>query len=161
MLVVVLAATNLLTLAALVLSWRSRPRPAGLDDPGVHAALGVSPRPVGAARGTRRLISIEILNPIELAGSRGRVVGIAGSLAPGLTRRIVYDQTLKIMRRQLDEQNVVADVRLHTLRPVGPVRTDTPREQVTRPAPRTDYVDEVQPIDLALPDTPPDQPPVQ
>jgi hypothetical protein len=95
------------------------------------AALDRSPRPAGASADTRRLISIEILNPIELAGTRHRLLGIAGSLAPGLTRRVVYDQVLRIIKQQLDEQHVVADVRLHTLRP-APAADGAPVDEVRR-----------------------------
>lgn len=133
-LVVLLVLTNLVTLGALgyfVLrpADPARQRP----DRAAAAALDRSPRPPTAAGGTRRLISIEILNPIELAGTRGRILGIAGSLAPGLTRRIVYDRTLKILRTQLVDQHVVADVRIHTLRPVPPV----PPNPGDRPQSRT------------------------
>lgn len=109
-------------------------------DEAAAAALDRSPRPAGAPAGTRRLISIEILNPIELAGTRHRLLGIAGSLAPGLTRRVVYDQVLRIIKQQLDEQHVVADVRLHTLRPA--------------PAPGGTPVDEVRRVDLGAVDEP-------
>jgi len=123
-LVIVLIVTNLVALGALV---RARRAPAPTRDPEGDAmltaltALTASPGPPGAAGGSRRLISIEILNPIELAASRGRVLGIAGSFAPGVTRRIVYDQTVKILKRQLVERAVVADVRVHALRPPRPV----------------------------------------
>ena len=119
--VVVLAVTTLLAVAALLLLVRRPPSwllERALEvDPAAAAALDGTPRPPAAAGGTRRLISIEILNAIELAGTRGRLASIAGSLAPGITRRIVYDQTLKILRGQLVEQQVRADVRLHVLRP--------------------------------------------
>ncbi|MGI8680496.1 MAG: hypothetical protein ACR2LX_17790 [Jatrophihabitans sp.] len=116
-LVIVLVVTNLATLgvlAYLYLGPADGPRP----DTAASDALNRTPRPPAVPGGTRRLISIEILNPIELAGTKGRIAGIAGSLVPGLTRRIVYDQTLKILKQQLVDQQVVADVRLHTLRPV-------------------------------------------
>ena len=117
--VVVLAVTNLATLAALawlVARWLARadetePTP----DVEVTALLTTEADPAG--NGGRRLISIEILNPIELAGTRGRLAGLAGTLAPGLTRRLVYDQVVKTLRQQLAEQRVVADVRLHALPP--------------------------------------------
>ena len=105
-----------------------------------------APRPPGVSERGRRLITIEILNPIELASARGgRIAGLAGSLVPGVTRRIVYDQTFKTLRRELDRMAVHADVRLHTLRSV-------PRPR-TRPAERTPavdavVVDEVAPLDL-------------
>jgi hypothetical protein len=104
----------------------------------------------------RRLITVEILNPIELATARGgRVAGLAGTLAPGLTRRIVYDQTLRILRRELTGKDVLADVRVHTLRTVA--KQAVPKQP--EPAPhRSDVVDatvvdQVAPLDLR--DAPP------
>ncbi|WP_375481965.1 hypothetical protein [uncultured Jatrophihabitans sp.] len=120
-LVVLLALTTALAVVALVLLVR-RP-PAWLlervleVDATAAAALDRTPRPPTVAGMTRRLISVEILNALELAGTRGRLASIAGSLAPGITRRIVYDQTLKILKEQLVAQQVRADVRLHVLKP--------------------------------------------
>jgi hypothetical protein len=119
-LVLLLVLTNLVTLG--VLAWYLL-RPTGEEpDQVVAAALDDAPRPTGAL-GVRRVITIEILNPIELAGSRGRVAGIAGSLVPSITRRVVYDQALKQIRRDMREYNVIADVRLHTIRPATEVTT--------------------------------------
>lgn len=91
------------------------PRP----DPIAATALDRTPSPPVTAGTTRRLISIEILNAGELAGSRGRLAGLAHNVVPGLTRRVVYDQTVKILREQLLAQRVQADVRVHVLRPPG------------------------------------------
>jgi hypothetical protein len=63
--------------------------------------------------------------------------GIAGSFVPHLTRRIVYDQTVRQLRDQLAAHNVVADVRVHVLplrQPDGavraePIRLDQPSEE--------------------------------
>jgi len=120
-LVVILVATNLVTLAVLILR-RRRP-----EEPGTDAETFTAPRPAGLAGKTRRLISVEILNPMELVNNRGRVAGLAGSLAPGLARRVVYDQALKTLRRQLENKQVLADVRLHTLRSV-PRTAEAPAE---------------------------------
>jgi hypothetical protein len=60
-----------------------------------------------------RLITIEILNPAELAATQSRFSGVAGGVAPGLIRKIVYDRTVQILREQLVAQGVQADVRLH------------------------------------------------
>jgi len=111
--VVILVVTNLVTLALLILR-RHRP-----EEPGTDAETFTAPRPAGLTGKTRRLISVEILNPMELVNNRGRVAGLAGSLAPGLARRVVYDQALKTLRRQLENKQVLADVRLHTLRSVA------------------------------------------
>lgn len=66
--------------------------------------------------GSRRVISIEILNPLELAASHSRFGGLAGGLAPRALRRIVYEQTVRDMRVQLVEEGVQAEVGLHVAR---------------------------------------------
>jgi hypothetical protein len=122
-LVILLIVTNLGTLGMLLRGRRRSPAADQAAEPGLRAALDATAPAVAAATGTRRLISIEILNPVEVAGTRGRVLGVAGSLAPGLTRRIVYDQVAKILRSQLGERQVVADVRVHTLQPIQPTHS--------------------------------------
>jgi hypothetical protein len=141
-LVLVLLVTNLATLAVLVLrTWRPAHVPADV------AEVFEAPRPPGVTSRERQLITIEVLDPLELASSRGgRIAGLAGSLAPNLTRRIVYQQVVKTLRSELDRMAVHADVRLHTLRAVP--RSSTP---VTTPDPTVvdaTVVDEVAPLDL-------------
>ena len=120
-LVVVLAVVALGSLGALL--WLLLRTPDWLGtrwprvDPVAGAALDRAPSPPVAAGTTRRLISIEILNSRELAGTRGRLAGLAHTVVPGLTRRVVYDQVVKILREQLIAQQVDADVRVHVLRP--------------------------------------------
>lgn len=143
-LVLLLVATNVATLALL---WRAHRRHVDPADTAVESALAPA-RPSGVTGRTRRVISIEIMNPIELAGARGRMAGIAGSLAPELTRRFVYDRTLKTLRTQLREQHVVADVRLHTLRP------EPQRPARVEPAAAPAYGDTVEVIDGPLDDQP-------
>jgi hypothetical protein len=126
-LLVVLIVTNLVTLG-LVLLPRLQQHPVAAD---ADSETFTAPRPAGVSGRSRRLITIEILNPIELVSSRGRIAGLAGSLAPGFARRMVYDQTLKILRRELEEQQVLADVRLHT---VQPRQLREPREPAARRA---------------------------
>jgi hypothetical protein len=128
-LVIVLVVTNLVSLA--VLAWfllrpADQPAPDEKLARALTAAAGAS-----SGAGNRRLITIEVLNPIELAGTRGRLVGIAGSLAPGITRRLVYDQVLKTLRRQLADERVVADVRLHVFRPDQPPAAAAPTVEAT------------------------------
>ncbi len=129
-LVIVLVVTNLVTLGVVI--WlHLRPADHPDLDPAVAALLTPALRSASSSStGTRRFITIEILNPIELAGTRGRLAGIAGSLAPGFTRRVVYDKALKMVRRHLADEHVVADVRLHvTTRP-----PDTPTRPSSRPS---------------------------
>ena len=115
-LVVVLLLTNMVTLG-LLLARRFTPPPHPTPDERVADLLDRTARPPVVPGATRRVISIEILNTIELAGTRGRMAGLAGSLLPGLTRRFVYDEAVRTIRRQLTEERVVADVRVHQLRP--------------------------------------------
>jgi hypothetical protein len=87
-LLIVLIATNIGSLG--VLGWLLL-RPAEHPAPDATVARGLDARRPGTSTSSvRRLITIEILNPIELAGARGRWAGLAGSLAPGLTNRVVY-----------------------------------------------------------------------
>ena len=140
---VVLVVTNCLTVAALVTVRRRDRLP--LED---HEDVFTAPRPPGVTNRSRRLITIEVLNPIELVSTRGRMAGLASSLAPGIARRMVYDRVLKTLRRELADKQVIADVRLHELRPL-PTRTPTGETSLTDP----DLLDEVLPVELdTLPD---------
>jgi hypothetical protein len=114
-LVIVLAATNLVSLGVL-LRYLLKPVDHPGPDPKLRAYLAEQ-RPAVSSSGTRRVMTIEILNPLDLAGKRGRLVGLAGSLAPGITRRVVYDQAIRLVRKHLASEHVVADVRLCILRP--------------------------------------------
>jgi hypothetical protein len=78
-----------------------------------------APRPAGLRGRERQLLSVEILDPTEVAARRRRAFGLLGTLAPGLVRRVVYDQTRKILLRELAAHGVRADVRMHTLRPAS------------------------------------------
>ena len=144
-LVVALLVTNLLTAAALVyVRLRPAPQPEPADEQ-VRAALAALARQGPPSGRARQFVSVEILNPLELANTRGRLFGLAGSFAPGLTRRMVYDQTVKEMKRQLVAQHVIADVHVHNLRPVeqqAPVADDRadPRTLLVEPA---NFVDEI------------------
>ena len=84
-------------------------------DASLAASLAARRHPAASSSSSRRVITIEILNAIELAGRRGRWIGIAGSLAPGLTRRIVYDHAIRLVRSQLAKEHVAADVRSDVL----------------------------------------------
>jgi hypothetical protein len=64
-------------------------------------------------KGSRDIIAIEILNPMELAAKESWFADRFGSLTPALIRRIVYARTLEIIGPQLDSFGVKADVRLH------------------------------------------------
>lgn len=157
-LVIVLAVTNVVTAVALVAVWRLRLGAETPADPALSAAVPATRGPATAEGRARRLISIEIHNPIELAGHRNRMFGIAGSFVPDLTRRVVYDQTAKLLRDGLAEHRVVADVRVHAFAAV-PAAAAPPASKVAsiaNPAPVADiaplapeFVDEDAPDRLA------------
>ncbi|CAM3770744.1 hypothetical protein [Smaragdicoccus niigatensis] len=81
----------------------------------VALATGHSVPPVheAAFAGKDRVITIEILNPLELAASQVKIAGPAGSVAPELIRRQVYSQTVSILKDQLAQQGVEAEVQIH------------------------------------------------
>lgn len=61
----------------------------------------------------KRLISVEILNPMQLAAKHHAFAGILGNLAPGLIRREVHRQAASILRKELEKWDVMAEVRIH------------------------------------------------
>ena len=153
-LVILLVVTNVLAVTALGYVYLRPVDERGVDETAA-AALDRTPPPA-VVGGTRRLISVEILNPIELASARGRLLGLAGSVAPGLTRRMVYDQTAKELKRQLIAQQVIADVHVHSLAPVDATAARSAQGQRTLDAQPANFIDEIDPpVDLPGKDQPP------
>lgn len=69
-----------------------------------------------AIAGRDRLITIEILNPIELAASQSKYSGLASSVAPDLIRRIVYQKVAEGLAEGLAEQGADAKVAIRVAR---------------------------------------------
>lgn len=63
--------------------------------------------------GKRRVLVIEILNPIELALSRNRAAGVLAAMAPSRLRKIVLEQTAKEMAAEFENEGVRAEVKIH------------------------------------------------
>lgn len=63
--------------------------------------------------GQTELISIQILNPMELAAQQSKLASALGNLTPSLIRRIVHNEAIKITRRELERHGAKAQVRLH------------------------------------------------
>lgn len=76
------------------------------------ARVGSLPPARGDSGGKPMLLTIEILNPIELARKESWFAGAFGTVTPALLRRIVYAKTLVIMQEQLLHFDVKADVQL-------------------------------------------------
>jgi len=77
------------------------------------AGLGALPASVFSALGRPALISVEILNPMELAVRDSPLAKTFGSLTPDLVRREVYKEVYRRLNLELQEHGVVAEVRLH------------------------------------------------
>lgn len=94
------------------LSLRARLAALEKQSQALAANLGSAPAATAAAAGKPMRITIEILNPVELARKESWFAGAFGSLTPTLLRRIVYARTLTIMEQQLLQFDVKADVQL-------------------------------------------------
>ncbi|HWY24197.1 MAG TPA: hypothetical protein VNX47_04720 [Nevskia sp.] len=77
------------------------------------AGVGALAATALTALGRPSLISVEILNPMELAVKESALAKAFGSLTPDLVRREVYKEIYRRLCVQLQEQGVVAEVRLH------------------------------------------------
>lgn len=75
--------------------------------PDLEAALGA---------GSRRLIVVEVLNPLELALSRSRTAGVVAAVAPERLRKVVVDQASRELVERLAAEGVEAEVRVHAAR---------------------------------------------
>lgn len=96
-----------------------RRRAADLDAR-VAALLPAPPLPPNLAAlfgsGSRRIIAVEILNPVEVATSQVKVAGLLGAVRPSLLNKIVYDQATTQVIDQLADHGVLADVQVHVAR---------------------------------------------
>lgn len=99
-------------LLAWVLKLRQRLAVLEAQSNALAARLGTTPVAMRDTAGKPMLLTIEILNPVELARKESWFAGAFGSLTPTLLRRIVYARTLTIMQDQLLQFDVKADVQL-------------------------------------------------
>ncbi|MDP9140097.1 MAG: hypothetical protein M3O62_04800 [Pseudomonadota bacterium] len=65
--------------------------------------------------GAASFMSLEILNPVELAAKESSFAGPLGNIAPGLLRKIVYQRAAAIIREDLLKHGVQAEVKIHGL----------------------------------------------
>ncbi len=72
------------------------------------------------------VITIEIRNHAEVAASRSALAKPLALLTPGILRNIVHRETVKMMRSELADNGVDADVRLRRVGPRVPVDPDPP-----------------------------------
>lgn len=82
-----------------------------MDEYGADAGVNLPP-----SAGSRPLISVAILNPMELAMKESQLARMFGHLTPELVQREVYREIHQRLSTQLVEQGVVAEVTLHDAR---------------------------------------------
>ena len=63
--------------------------------------------------GKTRLITVEILNPLELAATQNRFAGMIGTFAPERIRRVVYERAAVAMTAQLIDEGLDVDAQVH------------------------------------------------
>lgn len=120
--VVALVAAALVSAAATLLLLQARSLRARADalEARVAALVPGPPLPPDLAAtlgtGQRRVLAVEILNPVELAASRLPAARLLGALRPALLSKVVYDQAAKQVVDQLELEGVLADVQVHAAR---------------------------------------------
>lgn len=65
--------------------------------------------------GKRRILCIEILNPVELAVTQNKLAGPVASLAPEYINQQVYQQTQDILTEKLQEFGVQAEISIQSI----------------------------------------------
>lgn len=59
------------------------------------------------------LLTVEVLNPLELARAHSRIGSSLAGVAPGLVRRRVYQTVASELRDELAERGVQANIEIH------------------------------------------------
>lgn len=120
--VVALVVAGLMSAAATVLLVQARALRARADELEARVAALVPgpPLPPDLAAtlgsGQRRVLAVEILNPVELAASKVPAARLLGAVRPALLTKVVYDQAAKQVVDQLEREGVLADVQVHAAR---------------------------------------------
>lgn len=65
------------------------------------------------ANAERSLLTVEVLNPLELARENSRIGAKLAGVAPGLVRRRVYQQVASELAQELESRGVQANVEVH------------------------------------------------
>jgi hypothetical protein len=103
---------NALLLATLLgLQWRQR-RYLGAMDAQLMQLAPQSIEPSEVSNGPREVLTIELLNIMQLAASHHWAAGHLGSVAPALLRKLVYDRAVGVAERMLAEHGAEAIVKV-------------------------------------------------
>jgi hypothetical protein len=66
--------------------------------------------------GARRVLVVEILNPLDVALSRNKAAGVLAAMAPESVRRVVLEQASRELVTEMAEEGVEVEVRVHAAR---------------------------------------------
>lgn len=66
--------------------------------------------------GSRRLLVVEILNPLDVALSRNKAAGVVAAMAPERLRKIVLEQASREMVTEMAAEGLEVEVRVHAAR---------------------------------------------
>lgn len=86
-----------------------------LDALGVDASLSPDSFPTIASSGKQRLITVELLNPMELAAKESWFARQFGSLTPALVHKLVYAQARERVEQQMPKFGATAEVKVHVI----------------------------------------------
>jgi len=101
----------LLVVASLLL-WRWQRVAAQLQSLSAQAGASDEQARKALAQAECMLLTIEILNPLELARAHSRIGSSLAGVAPGLVRKRVYQQVASELGEELAERGVEANVEI-------------------------------------------------
>ena len=109
-----------IALAAAVVAWRLRRANKALRAETIGLLWRLEQADVSAPRAAHadlppedRLLSIRILNPLELASAQTKVATMLHRVRPALLSKMVYEQAAESLRERLTDEGVVAEVKVH------------------------------------------------
>lgn len=116
--IIVLLGSNLLLTAVLLVMWkRSKQQTEALrlESAALQAASNAIPADLDKLLGdqNKRVITVEILNPIELATAKTAFAKPLAGMSPGTINKLVYSEARDIIAQQLPEFGVKAEVNIH------------------------------------------------
>ncbi|MGH3351794.1 MAG: hypothetical protein ACRDPS_14095 [Nocardioides sp.] len=109
-----------IALAAAVVAWRLRRANKALRAETIGLLWRLEQADVSAPHATYaelppgdRLLSIRILNPLELASAQTKAATMLHRVRPALLSKMVYEQAAESLRERLADEGVVAEVKVH------------------------------------------------
>lgn len=104
-----------LLLLALWLHSRRRSKALMAETEALQQASRAIPADMHALLGDpgKRIITVELLNPMQLATDKTWLAKPIAGMSPGLINKIVYQQAREIVEQQLPKFGAIAEVKVH------------------------------------------------